>query len=114
MRHRDKTALQKISSVIDEITEILKNVSKEEFLINNTLKLATGMSIIRIGELVETLTMEFRDNQKQIAWKDIAGFRDIAAHKYDIIDMEEMYDTIKNELPELKFQIEKILADDSA
>ena len=109
MQHRDKVTLQKILIAIDEATEILKNVSKEEFLLNNTQKLAMGMSIIRVGELVKNLDFEVRRENPQVEWKDIAGFRDIASHKYDIIDMKEVYDTIKNEFPELKLEIEKIL-----
>ena len=109
MLHRNKIILQKILNVIDETNEFLDNVSEEEFLEKNLLKSAVAMSIIRIGELVKSLSAEFRQKNSQIAWRDIAGFRDIAAHKYEIIDMNEVYKTIKFELPELKLQIEKIL-----
>ena len=109
MRRRDKIALQKILKVIDETNEFLENVSEEEFLKKNLLKSATAMSVIRIGELVKNLSDEFRQENSQVNWRDIAGFRDIAAHKYDIIDMKEVYKTIKFEFPELKSQIEKIL-----
>ena len=112
MQHRDKITLEKIIDAIEEAFEVFGDVSEENFLQSKTLKLAMAMSVIRVGELVKTLTMEFRDNQKQIAWRDIAGFRDIAAHKYDIIDMKLLYYSIKNELPELKKQIEKILANE--
>ena len=109
MRHRDSVTLRKILVAIDEATEILVNVSKDEFLKNNTQKLAMSMSIIRVGELVKALTDEFRKQNSQVQWRDITGFRDVAAYKYDIIDMNEVYDTIKNDFPELKAQLEKIL-----
>lgn len=109
MQHRDKIALQKILTAIEEATEILFNVSSEEFLENKTLKLAMGMSVIRVGELVKTLSAEFRQENSQVAWRDIAGFRDVAAHKYEILDFERVYVSIKVEFPELKLQIEKIL-----
>ena len=70
------------------------------------------MNVIRIGELVKHLTDEFRKQNSHIAWRDITGFRDIASHKYDTIDMNELYGTIKNDFPELKSQIEKILEDE--
>ena len=109
MQLRDKNILEKILSVIKESDEIFENISKEEFLKNNLFKLSATMNVIRIGELVKHLTYEFRKQNSHIAWRDITGFRDIASHKYDIIDMNEMYDTIKNDFPELKSQIEKIL-----
>ena len=110
MRRRDKIALQKILNVIDETNEFLENVSEEEFLKNNLLKSATAMSVIRIGELVKSLSDELRKENSQVEWRDIAGFRDIAAHKYDTLRMRDVHDTIKNELPKLKLQIEQILA----
>ena len=67
------------------------------------------MSILRIGELVKNLTADFRKNNPQVKWKAIAGFRDIIAHKYDIVDMNEVYNTLEKDFPELKLQIEKIL-----
>ena len=112
MQHRDRMILQKILEVIAETTEILQNVSKEDFLQNKTLKLAMGMSIIRVGELVKNLNFEVRKENPQIPWRDIAGFRDVAAHKYDIIDFQRVYMTVKKEFPELKTQIEKILEDE--
>ena len=112
MQHRDKIALEKIVNAIEEALEVFGNVSEENFLQSKTLKLAMAMSVIRIGELVKTLTMEFREKNSQVEWKAIAGFRDIAAHRYDTLRMRDVYITIKNELPELKRQIEKILANE--
>jgi len=112
MRHRDKTTLKKILVAIDEATEGLDNVSEETFLSSRILKLSMAMSVISVGELVKALTMEFRRDNPQVPWREIAGFRDVATHKYDTIDMREFYGTIKKDFPELKSQIEKILSGD--
>ena len=71
-----------------------------------------AMSIIRVGELLKNLSPEIRLENPQIVWKDIAGFRDIAAHKYDTLRMRDVYSTIKDEFPERQIQIEKILESD--
>lgn len=112
MQLRDKTALQKILEIIKESLEIFGDIPLEKFLSNKERQLAMAMSILRIGELVKKLTMEFRDSNSQVKWKPIAGFRDIIAHKYDVVDMEEVYNTVKKNFPELKLQIEQILADE--
>ena len=109
MQRRDEIILQKILIVIEETEEIFADTLLENFLKNNERKLAMTMSILRIGELVKNLSQEFRIENPQVEWKKIAGFRDIIAHKYDIVDMESVYDTIKYDFPELKMQIEKIL-----
>ena len=112
MQHRDKITLEKIINAIEEALEVFGDVSEENVLQSKTLKLAMAMSVIRVGELVKTLTPEFREKNPQVEWKAIAGFRDIAAHKYDTLRMRDVYITIKNELPELKEQIKKILANE--
>ena len=111
MRHRDKTTLKKILVAIEEATEVFGDVSEETFLSSRTLKLAMAMSVIRVGELVKALTPEFSRDNPQVPWREIAGFRDVAAHKYETIDMRELYGTIKKDFPELKSQIEHILTE---
>lgn len=67
------------------------------------------MTAINIGELVKNLTAEFRTENNHVAWKNIAGLRDIAAHKYATLDMNQVYVIVIEKFPELKVQIEKIL-----
>ena len=37
-----------------------------------------------------------------IPWKAIRGFRNIAAHQYDVIDFEDVYKTVTEDIPLLK------------
>jgi len=67
------------------------------------------MTTINIGELVKNLTSDLKDKYKQIPWKAVAGMRDITAHKYQTLRMEDVYNTIKSDFPVLKEQIENIL-----
>lgn len=73
------------------------------------LKRALSMTTINIGELVKNLTSDLKDKYKQIPWKAVAGMRDITAHKYQTLRMEDVYNTIKSDFPVLKEQIENIL-----
>ena len=109
MQHRDKIILQKIISEIDKGLVFLGDTRLEEFLNNEMMKYAVAMTAINIGELVKNLTMEFREKNPQVKWKNIAGLRDIAAHKYETLVMTDVYNTIQKDFPELKAQIEKIL-----
>ena len=109
MQRSDRIILQKIINAVEVGLKVFNGISLETFLNDDGMKLAMSMTIIRIGELVKNLSEEIRQKNSQIEWRAIAGFRDIAAHKYDTLRMRDVYDTIKNELPELKKQIEKIL-----
>ena len=109
MQRSDRIILQKIIDAAKVGLKVFNNISLENFLNDDGMKLSMSMTIIRIGELVKNLSEEIREKNPQIEWKAIAGFRDIAAHKYDTLRMRDVYATIKNDLPELKAQIEKIL-----
>ena len=100
MQHRERIALEKICTEINLAVKFVENMTREEFLADEKTKRAVGMTAINIGELTKHLTMEFRENYPQVAWKDAARFRDIVAHKYE---------TVTKDFPEMKPQIEKIL-----
>ena len=64
-----------------------------------------------MGEAAKHLKKEFRDKHKEVAWSDISGMRDKLIHDYGGIDFKVVWETIQKDLPELKKQLEKILAE---
>ena len=111
MLRRDYIALSKISEEITLALKFMGNTSVEDFLIDELLKHAVSMVVINVGELVKNLSDDLRIQHKYIPWKQIAGFRDITAHKYETLNMEMVYYTVVDDFPELKTNIEKILSD---
>lgn len=111
MQHRDRTVLIKILNEISVALEIMNNINYEEFNGNEMMKRAICMTVINIGELVKNLSDDLRKEYNSIPWKSIAGFRDIAAHKYQTLKMKDVYKTVIEDFPELKSEIQKILAE---
>ena len=108
----DKLILEKMLEYIDSGLNMLGDTSKEKFLETELFQNAMAMSVIKVGEMVKNLDFEIRRKNPQVKWKAIAGFRDIVAHRYEVINMDDLYNTIKKDFPELKMQIEKILEND--
>jgi len=81
----------------------------EEFMTDEKLKRALSMTVINVGELIKNITEETRKEYKEIPWKAIAGMRDITAHKYQTLRMEDVYNTVKEEFVLLKKQLEDII-----
>lgn len=109
MQHRDYIILQKILDESNIAIQLLGDAELSEFMESELLKRAIGMTVINIGELVKNLTNEFRISYNTIPWKEISGFRDIAAHKYKTLDMKIVYNTVKYDIADLKNNIEIIL-----
>ena len=109
MERRDRIILQKVLSEVGIAQTMMDGCNLEQFKQNEMLMRAVGMTVINIGELVKNLTDETRTAYPHIPWKAIAGFRDIAAHKYQTLRMEDVYETVVTDFPTLKEQIEQIL-----
>ncbi|MDD2702872.1 MAG: DUF86 domain-containing protein [Candidatus Omnitrophica bacterium] len=62
-----------------------------------------------IGEAVKNIPSEIKDKNPEIEWKKIAGLRDILTHEYFGIDIEVVWDIVKNKLPILRNQVNRIL-----
>lgn len=102
MQHRDEIIIQKVLSELNLGSEMLGDASLESFLSNEMLKRAISMTVINIGELIKNITPELRSDHPDIPRKAIAGMRDLTAHKYQTLRMEDVYYTVKNDFPNLK------------
>ena len=111
---KNKIILEKIISEINIGINFLNDITIEEFLKSELLKRATAMVFVEIGEFSKTLDFEFKKNNLQIDWREISDFGEKIIQNYFSIRMEEVYNAVKNEFPELKAQIEQILESDAA
>lgn len=109
MSHRDIIILKKILSEINVALDMLGDADMNAFLSDEKLKRAVGMTVINIGELVKNITEETRLAHRDIPWKAVAGMRDIAAHKYQTLRMEDVYNTVTIDFPDLKNKISTII-----
>ena len=99
---RDKAVMQKIQREIEEIEDFVGAMTRDDFLLDTKTQKATVMTLINIGELSKHFTSEFLQTKSTIPWKKIQATRNIAAHRYETVDMEIIWDTIQNRIPELK------------
>jgi uncharacterized protein with HEPN domain len=58
--------------------------------------------------MVDKLSEDFKKRNSRVEWNRVKGFRNIVAHDYFGIDAEEVWQIIKNKIPELKSEINKL------
>ena len=109
MQHRDMITIQKVISEMQIGIDMLGTTDLETFLANEMLKRALGMTAINVGELVKVVTDELRNKYKEFPWKAVAEMRDITAHLYQTLRMEDVYMTVHEEYPVLMQQLQNIL-----
>ncbi|NJD03291.1 MAG: DUF86 domain-containing protein [Ruminiclostridium sp.] len=107
--NRDETYLKTILREISSIPSLMRGYNKESFLKSEKTQKAVCMTLLNIGELVKSLSDEFKQENKSVQWKEIAGLRDLAAHKYHSLNMERIWFTVKKDIPELKKSIYAII-----
>jgi len=65
-----------------------------------------------VGEAVKKLEDNFIKKYPQIEWNKIAGMRDIVAHEYFGVKLDRVWDSVKNDLPQLKQKLHSIVIDE--
>lgn len=109
MNARDEQICKKLLSEIRVAQELLNGISSDDFLRDERTSRAVCMTLINIGELVNNLTPELKDAHREIPWRAIAGMRDVTAHRYQTLRMEDVYRTCAEDIPDLKRRIQQLL-----
>ena len=101
--------IEDILTCIKKIEKYTSNISFEEFCRNEMAVDAVVRNFEVIGKAVKKIPEEVRKKYTDVEWKEAAGFRDILIHDYFGIDLEAVWDTLRNNIPSFKKQIVKVL-----
>ena len=101
MPESNKFQLLAILEAIEKIERFTSDLSNWQELKNDEETFdACLMNFVIIGESVLRLDIDFIERNNQIEWHKIRGFRNLIAHDYFGIDVEEVWDIIKNKIPD--------------
>lgn len=81
----------------------------EEFIGDKRNTLSAGMLVINIGEYAGKISEYIRLENKDFPWSDIIGMRNIFAHNYLGVNFVILWNTLNNDVPEIKEFFEDIL-----
>jgi len=101
--------LKNVLSTIDKIDKFIEHMEHEDFLEDEKTLFAVAKAIEIIGESLKHIPEEIKDKYSEIPWEDIYGMRNFLAHNYFGSDQEEVWKTIKEDIPELRPAIRRIL-----
>lgn len=106
--------IEDILACIEKIEKYTSGLSFEDFSGNEMVVDAVIRNFEIIGEAVKRIPEEVKKQYPDVAWKEAAGFRDVLIHNYFGIDLEAVWDTLKNNMPSFKEQMTKVLEGEKA
>lgn len=101
--------MQDILEAIHNILSYTSNLSFDEFMNDQKTKDAVVRNFEIIGEAANKFPKIFQDQNKQIDWPGIIGFRNILIHDYFGIDFEIIWKIKCENLPKLGSDVNLIL-----
>lgn len=110
---KDRSRLLHMLEAIDNIMEFKEGVSYEDFAKNKLLKFGIFYNVAVIGEAAYKLTKEFIAAHTEVPWRAIINMRHVLIHGYYQIEPQILWETINNDLIELKEALEGYLKEEN-
>ena len=105
----DKAFVEHILDSINAIEEFSKDITKNQLRANRLRQSAIVREIEIIGEAAKNISAGLKNKHAEVEWKNIIGTRDKMIHHYFGVDLNIVWDIVRNDIPRLKKQIKNIL-----
>lgn len=100
----DKLYLEHILECIAYIEDYTID-GKEGFMSSKVTQDAVIRNLEIIGEAAKRVSSNLRKQNPDIAWREMAGMRDVLIHDYFGVDLMIVWNVVEYELPKIKVKI---------
>lgn len=111
---RDLGRLEHILEQINIAQEFVETRSSDDLTNDTLFRYALVKCLEIIGEASYMLTNEFRESHPETPWQQMVKMRHVMVHGYYAIQMPIVWSIVNDDLPALKPQIERYIAELSA
>lgn len=108
MNERDRAYLLDIAESIRLIKEYCQP-GETAFRTSQALQDAVARRLEIIGEASKRLSIEIRDQNPDIPWKQICGLRDVLIHDYGMVNASIVWKVVEMDLPSLQDCVRRLL-----
>ena len=98
--------LADLVEAVDVAAELV-SLGKERWDAERPLRLAGEAVIGRLGDIATKLPDEVIKATPEIPWREVKGMRIIAAHAYHRIDYDEVWITLRDDVPRMDETIKR-------
>lgn len=104
----DKLYLLHIRECIERIERYTVE-GKDAFLADTKTQDAVIRNLQTLAESTQRISPSLKMSHPDVEWRSIAAFRNVAVHGYLGIDLNQIWEIILHDLPDLKRKVEDIL-----
>lgn len=101
--------LEDIVTCCNKVRRYTQAMSFSAFVKDDRTYDAVVRNLEVIGEAAKKLPKSFRDQNPEIAWRKIAGLRDVLAHGYFDLEAKIIWDVVENHVPALRKAVKAML-----
>lgn len=103
--------VEDIWEAIEKIDRYTKGMTQENFQDDEKTADAVVRNFEIIGEAAGRLPEDFVDRYSEIEWAKIVGLRNRIVHEYFGVDLQIIWQILKNDLPAFRESLERIRSD---
>jgi uncharacterized protein with HEPN domain len=109
MKRDDRVYLLHILDAVKQIEHYVQGLNHETFMQSRLVQDGVIRQLEIIGEATKNLSVATTGNSPEVPWRDMAGMRDVLIHQYFGVDLSAVWDTVKQDIPELKQCLAKLI-----
>lgn len=97
----DNYYIQKVLKDLNFIVTQMKDVTIDELNSNEVLLDSMLFRMIQISENSKKLSDDYKQKHASVSWNAVYGFRNRIVHDYGNVELDIVYETLKNDIPDL-------------
>lgn len=106
--NRDRLALAQVLERI-ELAQKFAGKQREIFFAEDMRQEAVIRELEVIGEATSRVSSETRSIDETIPWRGMVGFKNVAVHQYDSVDLDRVWEIVHSRLPGIRAKIRRVL-----
>ena len=106
---RDAGYLWDMLQAAHRLQEFTVGVFFEAYLESVLLQSAVERQLEILGEAARRISEAFRQEHPEIPWSSVIGQRNVIAHQYDDVNLEQLWSVVTLDIPILIAQLEPLI-----
>lgn len=106
---KDRVRIQHMLDAAERIIVFTDNIPKKQFQEDERLHLAVIRLFEILGEAANNISDDIREEYHDVPWREVAGVRNRLIHGYFDVDLNIIWQIIKEDIPPLISNLQSIL-----